>query len=47
MVSKTNKTLPRARKAKLPKFISPQLATLVNEPPSGDEWLHESSIAAK
>ncbi|HEY3041889.1 MAG TPA: hypothetical protein VGJ66_24390 [Pyrinomonadaceae bacterium] len=29
------------RKAKLPNFISPQLATLVKEPPSGDEWLHE------
>jgi len=32
---------PGARKAKLPGFISPQLATLVKEPPSGDEWLHE------
>src|SRR5207237_301344 len=30
-----------ARKAKIPNFISPQLATLVKEPPSGDEWLHE------
>jgi bifunctional non-homologous end joining protein LigD len=27
--------------AKLPQFIPPQLATLVKEPPSGDEWLHE------
>jgi bifunctional non-homologous end joining protein LigD len=25
----------------LPGFVSPQLATLVKEPPSGDEWLHE------
>lgn len=32
---------PRARKSKLPSLISPQLATLVKEPPSGDEWLHE------
>jgi len=32
---------PGARKAKLPGFVSPQLATLVKEPPSGDEWLHE------
>src|SRR5947209_8345705 len=32
---------PGARKAKLPGFISPQLANLVKEPPSGDEWLHE------
>ncbi len=30
-----------ARKAPLPNFIPPQLATLVKEPPSGDEWLHE------
>ena len=33
--------LPGARKSSLPKFIAPQLATLVKEPPSGDEWLHE------
>jgi len=32
---------PGARRAKLPGFIAPQLATLVKEPPSGDEWLHE------
>ena len=30
MKSKTNKTLPESRKAKLPKFISPQLATLLS-----------------
>ncbi|MFL6546626.1 MAG: non-homologous end-joining DNA ligase [Candidatus Udaeobacter sp.] len=30
-----------ARKAKLPEFIAPQLATLVKAPPPGDEWLHE------
>jgi len=35
------KTLPGARKTALPNFISPQLATLVKEPPSGDQWLHE------
>ena len=35
------KKLPQAKKAKLPSFIAPQLATLVKEPPSGDEWLHE------
>src|ERR1700687_3851361 len=33
--------LPSVRKAKLLGFISPQLATLVKEPPSGDVWLHE------
>jgi len=35
------KSLPGARKTPMPEFISPQLATLVDEPPSGDEWLHE------
>ena len=25
----------------MPRFIPPQLATLVKEPPKGDEWLHE------
>ena len=25
----------------MPEFIQPQLATLVKEPPQGDEWLHE------
>lgn len=35
------KNLSGARKSQLPGFISPQLATLVKEPPSGDEWLHE------
>ena len=33
--------LPGARKAPLPDFIPPQLATLVDSPPDGDEWLHE------
>ncbi len=41
MKSKTNKTLRGSRKAKLPTFISAQLATLVKEPPSSDQWLHE------
>src|SRR5689334_14369250 len=35
------KVPPGARKAKLPAFVAPQLATLVKEPPTGDEWLHE------
>ena len=35
------KKIPGARKAPMPKFVSPQLATLVNEPPSGEKWLHE------
>lgn len=33
--------LPGARRSALPKFIAPQLATLVKAPPSGDEWVHE------
>src|SRR5262245_66221941 len=33
--------LPGARKAALPEFVSPQLATLVDKPPTGDEWFHE------
>jgi bifunctional non-homologous end joining protein LigD len=35
------KKLPGARKAALPDFIAPQLATLVPEAPSGEDWLHE------
>ena len=41
MTPKQIKALPGARKAVLPDFVSPQLATLVEEPPSGEEWLHE------
>lgn len=33
--------LPGARKSKLPDLIQPQLATLVDEIPKGDGWLHE------
>jgi bifunctional non-homologous end joining protein LigD len=33
--------VPGAVRAKLPAFIAPQLATLVTEPPAGDDWLHE------
>lgn len=35
------KNLPGARKAVMPDFVQPQLATLVEKAPSGDEWLHE------
>src|SRR5712692_9776614 len=41
MVRADIKKVLGARKSKLPSFIPPQLATLVKEPPSGDEWLHE------
>lgn len=41
-MSKQNlKTLVGARKRSLPEFVSPQLATLTDKPPEGDEWLHE------
>jgi bifunctional non-homologous end joining protein LigD len=30
-----------ARKAALPRSIRPELATLVTDPPEGDDWLHE------
>jgi bifunctional non-homologous end joining protein LigD len=33
--------VPGARKAALPKFVKPQLATLVDEAPDGEGWLHE------
>ena len=35
------RNLPGARKIAMPEFVAPQLATLVKEPPRGDEWLHE------
>ena len=33
--------IPGARKAPLPATVKAQLATLVDEPPTGDDWLHE------
>ena len=48
-VKKTAKKTAKASKRKSakdagdppPRFIEPQLATLVGEPPSGDNWVHE------
>jgi bifunctional non-homologous end joining protein LigD len=34
-------SLKGAKKAKLPDFVAPQLATLVAKPPPGAEWVHE------
>ncbi|HSS75189.1 MAG TPA: DNA ligase D [Thermoanaerobaculia bacterium] len=34
-------TLPGAKKARMPELIKPELATLVDTPPAGDEWFHE------
>ncbi|HEY4250911.1 MAG TPA: DNA ligase D [Roseomonas sp.] len=33
--------LKGAKKAALPDFVAPALATLVGKPPAGDRWLHE------
>jgi len=38
------KNLPGARKAAMPEFVPPQLATLVDKPPAGDEWFHELKL---
>ena len=32
---------PRGRAGALPRFVPPELATLVSEAPEGDQWLHE------
>ena len=37
----TYRNIAGAKKAKLPAFVRPQLATLVDSVPQGDEWLHE------
>lgn len=34
-------TLPGAKKARLPEFIEPALATLAPKPPKGERWIHE------
>ncbi|MEW6219874.1 MAG: DNA ligase D [Thermodesulfobacteriota bacterium] len=36
--------LPQARPAPQPAFLSPQLATLVSQPPTGDAWIHEIKL---
>jgi bifunctional non-homologous end joining protein LigD len=36
--------LPGARRAALPAFVEPQLATLVDRAPTGDAWLHEIKL---
>ncbi len=33
-----------ARRAAMPAFIAPELATLVDRPPAGEEWLHEIKL---
>src|SRR5262249_4981024 len=39
-------TIAQARKSKLPTFVRPQLATLVDSVPQGDESFHEVQFAA-
>lgn len=41
MNAKELQKLPGARKVAMPRFIPPQLATLVDKAPEGDAWLHE------
>lgn len=41
MNTKEIKNLPGVRKIAMPEFVRPQLATLVDKPPTGDEWVHE------
>lgn len=36
-----NSNLSKARKKSMPNSIQPELATLVEKPPIGDDWLHE------
>lgn len=35
------KIKPKGKRQRIPSLIKPQLATLVEQPPQGDEWLHE------
>lgn len=44
MNQKQIKLLPGVRKATLPEFIPPQLATLVDKAPAGDAWFHELKL---
>jgi bifunctional non-homologous end joining protein LigD len=41
MPSKRSRQNPTTKQTPLPEFIQPQLATLVNSVPPGNEWLHE------
>jgi len=41
MNAKQSKALPGARKLVMPEFVAPQLATLTDKPPPGDQWFHE------
>jgi bifunctional non-homologous end joining protein LigD len=41
MNAKQIKALPGARKVLMPEFVAPQLATLTDKPPPGDQWFHE------
>ena len=39
--SKTQEKMKGGKRAALPDFVEPQLATLAGKPPSGDSWVHE------
>ena len=40
-VKRAPKRASRARKAELPQFVAPQLATLVTQPPARGDWVYE------
>jgi bifunctional non-homologous end joining protein LigD len=40
-VKRPQKASSPAKRSELPQFIAPQLATLVSEPPGGDDWVYE------
>ncbi|MGE5524018.1 MAG: DNA ligase D [Rhodospirillaceae bacterium] len=42
--SRSPDKVPGAVKAPLPEFVDPQLATLVDEPPTGKGWVHEMKL---
>lgn len=41
VMKKDEKLLEHLKKTHFPDFITPQLASLVDKPPEGDQWLHE------
>ncbi len=43
-VARNANSLAGASQAPFPKAIEPQLATLVQHPPAGDEWIHEIKL---
>jgi hypothetical protein len=40
--TKTNPLIRKGRKSPMPEMLEPMLATLVNDPVEGDDWVYES-----